>query len=117
MRGLVTYSNESKTDLLDIPPALIQSKGAVSREVAQMMAENVRIKSGTDIGLSTTGIAGPTGGTEEKPVGLVWIGYSDSNGSFAQDFNLGDNRKIFKERASQMALNILRKQLKKNYPL
>jgi nicotinamide-nucleotide amidase len=117
MRGVVTYSNQSKTDLLDVPAELINSKGAVSAEVAKLMAENVRKKTGTDIGLSTTGIAGPTGGTPEKPVGLVWIGYSDKFETFAKEFNLGDIRKIFKERASQMALNILRNQLKKHYSI
>lgn len=117
IRGVVTYSNESKTDLLDVPPELLKAKGAVSAEVAKMMAENIRKKSGTDIGISTTGIAGPTGGTVEKPVGLVWIGYSDGYETFTKDFYLGDNRKVFKERASQMALNILRNQLKKHYSL
>jgi len=115
MRGLVTYSNKSKTDLLGIPDELISEKGAVSKEVASLMAENLRLKSGTDIGISTTGIAGPTGGTPEKPVGLIWIGYSDKYESFAKNFYLGDNRKIFKERASQMALNILREQIIKNF--
>ena len=117
LRGLVTYSNESKTDLLDVPPELLKSKGAVSPEVARIMAENVRKKSGADIGLSTTGIAGPTGGTAEKPVGLVWVGYSDKYDTFTKDFYLGDNRKVFKERASQMALNILRNQIKKHYSI
>ncbi len=117
LRGLVTYSNDSKTDLLDVPQELMKAKGAVSPEVARMMAENVRKKSGADIGLSTTGIAGPTGGTAEKPVGLIYIGYSDRFETFTKDFYLGDNRKIFKERASQMALNILRNQLKKYYSI
>lgn len=115
MRGLITYSNQSKNELLDIPLELINQKGAVSKDVATLMAHNVRIKSGTDIGLSTTGIAGPTGGTPDKPVGLIWIGYSDKYETFANDFYLGDNRKVFKERASQIALNILRKQIIKNY--
>jgi len=115
LNGLVTYSNESKTKLLDIPEELINSKGAVSSEVALLMAENVRKKSQADIGLSTTGIAGPTGGTQEKPVGLIWIGYSSKYGSFAKEFKLNDNRLIFKERASQSVLNLLYHQIKKEF--
>jgi nicotinamide-nucleotide amidase len=66
---------------------------------------------GTDIGLSTTGIAGPTGGTEEKPVGLLWIGHADAGGSVALKFQFGDERLRFKERASQAALELVRRKL------
>lgn len=115
LNGLVTYSNASKTKLLDIPEELINSKGAVSSEVALLMAENVRKKSNADIGLASTGIAGPTGDTPEKPLGLIWIGYSSKYGSFAQEFRLKDNRIIFKERASQAALILLYRQIKKEF--
>jgi nicotinamide-nucleotide amidase len=115
LNGLVTYSNASKTKLLDIPEDLINSKGAVSSEVAILMAENIQKKSYADIGLASTGIAGPTGGTPEKPVGLIWIGYSSKYGSFAKEFRLNDDRLIFKERASQTALNLLYHQIKKEF--
>ncbi len=110
-RGFVTYTNASKIELLGVNPELIQQHGAVSREVAQAMAAGARERAGVDIALSTTGVAGPTGGTAEKPVGLVWIGYADSQGSLALKFNFGDHRLRFKERASQAALELLRRKL------
>ncbi|HWP82770.1 MAG TPA: competence/damage-inducible protein A [Bacteroidota bacterium] len=112
-RALITYSNESKVEELGVPESLIRDFGAVSREVAEAMAFGVRTKSNTDIGISTTGIAGPTGGTAEKPVGLVWIGYSDKNETLALRFNFGDDRRRFKERASQAALELLRRKILK----
>lgn len=110
-RGLITYSNKSKTELLGIDPELIATHGAVSEEVAKAMATRVRGGSGVSIGISTTGIAGPTGGSTEKPVGLVWIGYSDSEATFAIKFNLGADRVRIKERAAYAALEILRRRL------
>jgi nicotinamide-nucleotide amidase len=110
-RGIITYSNASKSNLLGVPPSLVELHGAVSREVAEAMAAGVRLLAGTDIGLSTTGIAGPTGGTTEKPVGLVWIGYSDETATFALKFQFGDGRLRFKERASQAALELVRRRL------
>ena len=74
--GVVSYANEAKIELLGVPKNLIELHGAVSAEVAAAMAEGVRSKFNTDIGLSTTGVAGPTGGTPEKPVGLVYLGLS-----------------------------------------
>ena len=112
-RAFVTYSNESKIELLSVAKELIEQYGAVSREVAMAMATGAQKNAGVDIALSTTGIAGPTGGTPEKPVGLVWIGYADSNGSMAIKFNFGDHRLRFKERASQAALELLRRKLLK----
>ncbi|TAK51908.1 MAG: CinA family nicotinamide mononucleotide deamidase-related protein, partial [Bacteroidetes bacterium] len=113
-RGVVTYSNRSKTELLGVPAQLIETYGAVSREVAEAMALGVRDISGADIGLSTTGIAGPTGGTPEKPVGLVFIGYSDAKQTLALKFLFGDHRMRFKERTALAALNLLRKKLLNN---
>jgi nicotinamide-nucleotide amidase len=110
-RGVVTYSNRSKTELLGVPEALLTTHGAVSREVAAAMAAGVRRLAGTEVGLSTTGIAGPTGGTPEKPVGLLWTGYADERGSLAVKFQFGDGRLRFKERASQAALELVRKRL------
>ncbi len=110
-RGAITYSNQSKVAVLGVPNQLVLTHGAVSKEVAEAMAEGIRKVAGTDYGLSTTGIAGPTGGTPEKPVGLVYIGYSDKDQTFSMKFNFGDNRLRFKERATQAALNLLRKKL------
>ena len=112
-RAFVTYSDNSKTELLSVPKELIRAHGAVSREVAEAMAVGARANAGVDIALSTTGIAGPTGGTAEKPVGLVWIGYADANGAIALKFNFGGHRLRFKERASQAALELLRRKLLK----
>lgn len=109
-RGVVTYSNASKTELLGVPETLMQF-GAVSKEVAEAMASGIRRAAKTDIGLSTTGIAGPTGGTLEKPVGLVWIGYADARETLALKFLFGDNRLRFKERAAQAALELVRRKL------
>jgi len=110
-RGAITYSNASKTAELGVPEELIRQHGAVSREVAEAMASGIRVKANTDIGISTTGIAGPTGATPEKPVGLVWIGYSDSSETLALKFNFGDDRRRVKERAAQAALELVRRKL------
>jgi nicotinamide-nucleotide amidase len=73
-RGFVTYSNDAKTELLGVPAALIAAEGAVSEPVAKLMAEGALAHSPADLAVSVTGIAGPGGGTEQKPVGLVWFG-------------------------------------------
>ncbi len=112
-RGVVAYSNTAKIDLLGVPAATILEHGAVSKEVAQAMALGIRRIAGTDIGLSTTGIAGPLGGTIEKPVGLVWIGLADAHGSLALKFNLGQSRLLVKQRASQAALELVRRRIMK----
>ena len=112
-RGVVTYSNKSKIELPGVPEKLINIHGAVSKEVAEAMAAGIRQRSQTSIGLSTTGIAGPTGGTPEKPVGLVWIGYADKDSTFALKFNFGDNRMRTKERAAQAALELVRRRILK----
>lgn len=111
MRGFITYSDRSKVEELGIDPALIQMHGAVSKETASAMAEGARRKANTDIALSCTGIAGPSGGTDEKPVGLCYIGYSDGTSTFALRFNFGDHRLRFKDRSSQAVLELLRRKL------
>lgn len=111
LRGVVTYSNDSKRDLLQIPDDILGAHGAVSSEVACSMAKNVRVFSETDYGLSATGIAGPTGGTDEKPVGLVWIGFSSAIETVAYKFLFGDDRLQNKERTAEAALEILRRKL------
>ena len=104
MRGLVTYNNEAKIELLGVDKNLIEGKGAVSAEVAEQMARGVRERSETDIGLATTGIAGPGGGTEEKPVGLVYMGLSTKGGTETKKFNFSGNRWEIKEQTSEKAL-------------
>lgn len=110
-RGVVAYSNRSKVELLGVDESLIQKYGAVSEEVAKAMAEGIRKISASGIGISTTGIAGPTGGTNEKPVGLVWIGYSDDKNTFAIKNFYGNDRLLIKIRGSQAALNLVRLKL------
>jgi nicotinamide-nucleotide amidase len=111
--GLVTYANEAKRDLLDVPEALIASVGAVSPEVARAMAENVRGLAATDYGISITGIAGPGGGTPEKPVGLVYIGLADENGVAVERHLFSGGRADIRLRTTQAALNLLRRALLK----
>ncbi len=110
-RGVVTYSNRAKEELLEVPGALLERDGAVSESVAIAMAEGIRRTAGTDLGVSTTGIAGPTGGSAEKPVGLVWIGYADGAASFARRYQFGDQRARVKERAAQAALETVWRQV------
>lgn len=109
LRGYVVYSNEAKEDALGVDPQVIQKKGAVSREVAEALAANVRRAAKADVGLSTTGIAGPTGGSVEKPVGLVYIGLSDEQATQAFEFRFTGNRESIQKRASQAALELLRR--------
>ena len=110
--SLITYSNDIKEHFLDIRSDTLISHGAVSEETAIEMAHNVREKFNTTIGISITGIAGPDGGTTEKPVGTVWIGYSDQLESIAIKFKFGGDRIINRNRAVSAALNLLFKKLK-----
>jgi nicotinamide-nucleotide amidase len=90
--GAVTYSNESKTTMLGVPAELIAAHGAVSPEVAAAMAEGVRTRLGATVGISTTGIAGPGGGTPENPVGLVYVGLSTANAAETRRLDMGPER-------------------------
>lgn len=108
-RGLVVYSNDSKTDLLGVPAEILNNFGAVSEETAVLMAEGVRNLGGTDLGLATTGIAGPTGGTTQKPVGTVFITLTDGENTTCRNFLFGGKRKRIKKISSQWALEILRR--------
>lgn len=110
-RSMITYSNGAKVELLGIDEDLILKYGAVSLEVARLMAEGIKGVSGTDIGLSVTGIMGPTGASENKPVGLVYIGICDDNVCTAKEFHFGENRLLNKDRTSQAALEMLRRNL------
>jgi len=109
--GVVVYSNEAKQALLGVPHDLILQHGAVSEAVARAMAEGARTRFGTDIAVSVTGIAGPTGGTPEKPVGLVWIGLAHAEGTEARSFRFGSERLMNKSRSAQTALDMVRRHL------
>jgi len=106
--GINAYSNNLKTSLLDVPINIINSKGAVSEETALEMAKGIRVKSGADIGISTTGISGPDGGTDEKPVGLVFIGIVTPTKSIVKKYNFNYGRKIHREMTCTAALNTTR---------
>jgi nicotinamide-nucleotide amidase len=109
--GLVTYSNESKEHLLGVPNDLLAEHGAVSEPVAGAMAEGVRKIAATDYGLSVTGVAGPDGGSEEKPVGLVFVGISDEEGTEVERLDLSAwrrSREAIRERSANRAFDILR---------
>ena len=114
--GVVAYCNEVKKELLGVGAEALESDGAVSEVVARQMAEGVRRLLQTDVGISTTGIAGPAGGTLDKPVGLVWIGYADAEGSTAVSMQFGANRELNKALASTAALNLIRKRLGRPEP-
>ena len=96
-------------ELLKVDEDVMMEKGAVSAEVAMQMAEGIKSTSGADIGVSLTGILGPTGGVTDKPVGTVYIGLCDRNVCTAQRFNFADDRLLNKQRASYAALELLRK--------
>jgi nicotinamide-nucleotide amidase len=113
INGCVTYSDESKARLLGVRDATLKAHGAVSEEVAREMAEGIRTRSGTDFGVSTTGIAGPTGGTAEKPVGLVYIGSATPARTEVQRHVLTLDRETFKFFVSQHALDAVRRELLK----
>ena len=105
---MVVYSNKAKIDLLGVNKNTLDSFGAVSEEVAKEMANKVRKTFLVDYGLSVTGVAGPGGGTENKPVGLVYIGLSDENKTEVRRFNFSSDRKKNKLKTSQVALDWLR---------
>jgi len=107
--GVVCYSNELKSALVDVPAELIESKGAVSPEVALALAEGIRKRTGATIGVGVTGIAGPAGGTPEKPVGLVHIGIADERGPRERRFQFPGDRERIRMHASQAALDSVRR--------
>jgi nicotinamide-nucleotide amidase len=109
--GVTAYSNEAKASVLGVPESLFDEKGAVSSEVAIEMARGVREKGLADIGLSTTGIAGPSGGTKEKPVGLVFIGLATESKVDAKEIRFSGNREFIVRRASATALDMVRRSL------
>ena len=113
--GIASYSNQAKIDLLGVDESLIKGKGAVSLEVAEKMALGAMVSANTDLGLGISGIAGPTGATNKKPVGLVYIALSSQTEQIIRKFVFSGDRERIKWRASQAALNMLRKYLLRSY--
>ncbi len=110
-RGVCSYSNAAKTELLGVSERDIDTYGAVSEPVALQMAKGIRKLANADYGLSTTGIAGPSGGTDQKPVGLVFVGLAHENGAIVEKFTFCEDRKGNKIRSTQAALDLLRRHL------
>jgi nicotinamide-nucleotide amidase len=108
-RGVVAYSNEAKIELLGVPPDLITSEGAVSEPVAQAMAEGIRDRAKADISVGITGIAGPTGGTPTKPVGMVCISVATASSTMVRTFRFPGNRETVKTFAAFTALDMVRR--------
>ena len=106
-RGYITYSNEAKTECLDVPARIIESHGAVSEPVAKAMAEGARINSGSDVAISITGIAGPSGGTAEKPVGTVCFGWATENQTLSKTIHFDGDRQAVRQQATEFALTEL----------
>jgi PncC family amidohydrolase len=104
--GVIAYANEVKIEVLGVSPATLESFGAVSKETVLEMAKGIRALLEADIGLSVSGIAGPEGGTKEKPVGTVWIGLSSSRLESAKLFKFSGDRQNVKEQAAQSALEV-----------
>jgi len=111
MGGAVVYSNELKTEFAGVPPELIARHGAVSREVAAALAEGIRERCVTTLGVGVTGIAGPSGGSEEKPVGLVYVSVSDGKNTEVVERKFGGDRERIRYYASQTALDLVRRRL------
>lgn len=109
--GAVVYHNDLKTKLADVPPLLIAEHGAVSREVAAALAEGIRMRAKSTIGVGVTGIAGPGGGTEEKPVGLVYMAVNDGSKTEVVERKFPGDRERIRSWASQQALDMIRRAL------
>jgi PncC family amidohydrolase len=107
----VTYSDESKTALLAVEPGLLARFGAVSEEVARAMAEGARAVFGATRAVAVTGIAGPDGGSADKPVGTVWFGLADADGSSAEMRLMPGDRELVRVRSAVVALDLLRRRL------
>jgi PncC family amidohydrolase len=106
--GVVSYDNSVKESVLGVPELVLQTRGAVSPECAEAMATGVNDLLGSEIAVSTTGIAGPTGGTEHKPVGLVYIGVATPAGTRVQEHHFGGDRSAVINQATDRALELLR---------
>ena len=109
--GYVCYANQAKMDMLDVDPQLIEKHGAVSEQVARALAEHARARARSDYALATTGVAGPSGGSPEKPVGTVYIALAASGETIAKKFFFPIDRETFKQIVTQTALELLRRKL------
>ena len=109
--GYVCYANQAKMDMLDVDPQLIEKHGAVSEQVARALAEHARARARSDYALATTGVAGPSGGSPEKPVGTVYIALAASGETIAKKFFFPTDRETFKQIVTQTALELLRRRL------
>ncbi|MEM9894739.1 MAG: nicotinamide-nucleotide amidohydrolase family protein, partial [Bacteroidota bacterium] len=106
--GVIPYSNELKTQELQVGTEVLTKYGAVSEPVVKILADNVRKTFGADVAVSISGIAGPGGGTKEKPVGTVWIGYADSQKVVAKEFHFTKDRRINIQYTAIAAMNMIR---------
>ncbi len=110
--GVVVYSNDAKVELAGVDPKLIEEHGAVSEQVAGALAEGVRARTGADVGVGVTGVAGPGGGTEQKPVGLVWLSVAGPRGAaITRSVNLPGGRVDIRDRATTVAMHLIRRLL------
>jgi nicotinamide-nucleotide amidase len=109
--GAVTYSNAAKTRMLGVPADMIAAHGAVSEEVARAMAEGALGRSGADLAIAVTGVAGPGGGTAEKPVGLVWFGLAGPTGTFVFSRHFAGDRTMVRMATVREALSLLARAL------
>ncbi len=114
-RGIVCYSNQSKIELLKVDPRNIDKYGAVSEQVVKQLAYNIRVQSNVDVGIGISGIAGPTGGTPEKPVGLVFLGVSTEKDTIVKKFNFKTDRITFKRKVLEKIIYFLEELLQKNF--
>ncbi|KKN55859.1 hypothetical protein LCGC14_0578000 [marine sediment metagenome] len=110
-RGIVCYSNQAKIELVGVNPKDIENYGAVSKIVVSQLAKNVRLQSKVDLGIGISGIAGPTGGTPEKPLGLVFIGFSTDEETIVEKLNFNSDRLTFKK----LVLEYIIEQVEKRY--
>ena len=104
--GVIAYSNDLKKNLLNVPAGLLESEGAVSGPVVEAMARGGIAATGADCGISVTGVAGPDGGTEDKPVGTVWIGIALPSGTISKMYNFSGNRDEVRNQAAQAAMEL-----------
>jgi len=104
--GIIAYSNDLKVNLLNVPPVLLDSEGAVSGSVAQAMARGAAAATSADCGISVTGVAGPEGGTPEKPVGTVWVGIALPSDTVSRLFNFDGNRDEVRAQAVRAAMEL-----------
>jgi nicotinamide-nucleotide amidase len=111
-RGYVTYSNPSKVELLGVKPGDLEAQGAVSAAIAEQMAAGARRKAGVEVGVGITGIAGPEGGSDDKPVGTVLIAVSSPRGEAVRKYHFVGTRNTIRERAAQTALDLARRHLR-----